>query len=166
MYVQKYLNTNGKGVVPITPDVHHDLEAAIYVFIYAVARHELEAARRELEKQDPTEARGEELPARQHELQVFVQSTFGADSYTTMTIHRRAIATGLPDVALKRTRLLSLMQTLARWVSAQNVIAYRNEADEPPVYRALAREPVLLRADWILTRLDKTIREIQQEVVA
>jgi hypothetical protein len=156
-YVQQYLAAHGEPVPVVAPDAHHDLEAAIHVFVYAVTRRELDAAVAALAA-NPAD---EELVKREKALRTYADATFGVATYNDLILARNAIRKRFPAVALKHTHLVPLLQRLLTRVLTQNLDpSSQDEGEEDPIYRPFIAGPIRITAEGIIAQLDRTVGEI------
>jgi hypothetical protein len=161
-YVQQYIEAHGEPVPVLAPDAHHDLEAAIHVFVYAVTRRELDAAVAAL----AAKPADEELVKREKALRTFADATFGVATYNELILARNAIRKRFPAAALKHTHLVPLLQRFLTRLFAQNLPppsdnAYDSEDEDDPFFQQLHAGPKLISAEYIITQLDKTVDQIR-----
>jgi hypothetical protein len=154
---------SGKLMAVLAGRPHHDLEAIVHVFIYAVARHELIETERVLEAQEGLTP-DVDLCRRRDVLKNFLDDTFGSDSYDTLICSRINLRDVFPADAFKHTGLLSLMQKLILFVWYHTI----QEMDWDPDmadshYARTAPRRIPLKSESILLVLEQTLAELRAQ---
>jgi hypothetical protein len=168
----EYLEMVKSGAQPetITQAPHHDLESAVYVYVYAVARRALKQLRKKIDgMQSPAEKpEKEELNRQLSLIDTFARDTFAQHKVNVIStsrhaLYRKALLLNMSLFGKKRMPpLFRLMQALLSVVQRQNVDPLDNllGVTLSSYVLAASQEAILLTTEVIIAIMDQFEAEL------